>query len=200
MARIRGEAIDFVRDVSGDATYNDVNYVFPTFILTYLPIGLVGLLIAAIFAAAMSTISSELAALSTATVIDFYRRFARPEAGDAHLLRVSRVSTGLWGVFASIVAVYAAELGSLIEVVNRFGSFFYGSILGVFVLGVGLPGTTANGAFIGLLAGMASVAWVASATDIAFLWHNVVGAVVVVVVGLIVSLADPARRAGSASQ
>ena len=200
VARIRGEAIDFVRDVSGDATYNDVNYVFPTFILTYLPIGLVGLLIAAIFAAAMSTISSELAALSTATVIDFYRRFARPEAGDAHLLRVSRVSTGLWGVFASIVAVYAAELGSLIEVVNRFGSFFYGSILGVFVLGVGLPGTTANGAFIGLLAGMASVAWVASATDIAFLWHNVVGAVVVVVVGLIVSLADPARRAGSASQ
>jgi SSS family solute:Na+ symporter len=189
-----------VRVASGDAGYNDVNYVFPSFILTYLPIGLTGLLIAAIFAAAMSTISSELAALSTATIIDFYRRFARPDAGDAHLLRVSRVSTGLWGLFASGVAVYAAELGSLIEVVNRFGSFFYGSILGVFILAVGVPIATGNGAFIGLLIGMVSVAWVASATDIAFLWHNVVGAVVVVAVGLAVSLADPTSRVKAASR
>jgi Na+/proline symporter len=200
VTRVRDEAIGFVRVASGDAGYNDVNYVFPSFILTYLPIGLTGLLIAAIFAAAMSTISSELAALSTATIIDFYRRFARPDAGDAHLLRVSRVSTGLWGLFASGVAVYAAELGSLIEVVNRFGSFFYGSILGVFILAVGVPIATGNGAFIGLLVGMASVAWVASATEIAFLWHNVVGAVVVVAVGLVVSLADPTHRVKAASQ
>jgi SSS family solute:Na+ symporter len=78
----------------------------------------------------------------------------------------------------------------LIEVVNRFGSFFYGSILGVFILAVAVPRATANGAFVGLLAGMASVAWVASFTRIAFLWHNVVGAVVVVLVGLLISLVD----------
>ena len=86
-----------------------------------------------------------------------------------------------------MVAVWAAELGSLIEVVNRFGSFFYGSILGVFILAVAFPRATANGAFVGLIAGMASVAWAASFTSVAFLWHNVIGALVVVVVGLMVS-------------
>ena len=101
---------------------------------------------------------------------------------------MSRVATGFWGLFASVVAVWAAELGSLIEVVNRFGSFFYGSILGVFILAVGFPRATANGAFVGLLAGMASVAWAASATpSVAFLWHNVIGAVLSSIVGLAVS-------------
>jgi solute:Na+ symporter, SSS family len=184
---IRGEAIALVRRTTGDATYSDVNYVFPTFITRHMPIGLPGLLVAAILAAAMSTIAGELAALSTATVIDFYRRFVRAEASDAHFLRVSRLATGFWGLFASVVAVWAAELGSLIEVVNRFGSFFYGSILGVFVLAVGFPRATANGAFVGLIAGMATVAWAASATNVAFLWHNVIGAVAVVIVGLGVS-------------
>ena len=77
---------------------------------------------------------------------------------------MSRVATGFWGLFASVVAVWAAELGSLIEVVNRFGSFFYGSILGVFILAIGFPRATANGAFVGLLAGMASVALAATYT------------------------------------
>jgi Na+/proline symporter len=185
---VRNEAIALVRRTTGDASYSDVNYVFPTFITRHMPIGLPGLLIAAILAAAMSTISGELNSLSTATVIDFYRRFVRAEASDAHFLWVSRVATGFWGVFASIVAVWAAELGSLIEVVNRFGSFFYGSILGVFILAVAFPRATGNGAFIGLIAGMSAVGWAATATDVAFLWHNVIGAVVVVIVGLAVSL------------
>jgi Na+/proline symporter len=103
------------------------------------------------------------------------------------------MATAFWGLFASIVAVWAAELGSLIEVVNRFGSFFYGSILGVFILAVGAPRATANGAFVGLIAGMGSVAWAATYTKVAFLWHNVIGAVAVVVVGLLVSVAMPPR-------
>jgi SSS family solute:Na+ symporter len=185
---VRSEAIALVRTATGDAAYSDVNYVFPTLITEHMPIGLPGLLVAAILAAAMSTIAGELSALSTATVIDFYRRFVRAEASDAHFLRVSRVATGFWGLFACVVAVWAAELGSLIEVVNRFGSFFYGSILGVFILAVGFPRATANGAFIGLLAGMAAVGWAASATSVAFLWHNVIGAVAVVIVGMAVSL------------
>jgi hypothetical protein len=127
---IRDEARALVRQTTSDTTYNDVNYVFPTFVMTAMPVGLVGLLIAAILAAAMSTIAGELAALSSASVIDFYRRFVRREASDAHFLAVSKVVTVFWGAFASIVAVWAVELGSLIEVVNRFGSFFYGSILG----------------------------------------------------------------------
>ncbi len=185
---VHTDVLAFVRDSTGDRTYNDVNYVFPTFITTKMPIGLVGLLIAAIFAAAMSTIAGELSALSTASVIDFYRRFARPEASDRHFLLVSRAATAFWALLACVVAAWAAELGSLIEVVNRFGSFFYGSILGVFILAVGFPRATANGAFVGLLAGMGSVAWAATYTNVAFLWHNVIGAVAVVVVGLVVSL------------
>ena len=192
---VRTEALALVREATGDATYNDVNYVFPTFITTRMPIGMVGLLIAAIFAAAMSTIAGELSALSTASVIDFYRRFVRADADDRHFVRVSRVATVFWGVFASVVAVWAAELGSLIEVVNRFGSFFYGSILGVFILAIAVPRATANGAFLGLLAGMGSVAWAATFTKVAFLWHNVVGAVVVVVVGLAVSAVLPKQKA-----
>lgn len=189
----RNEAVALTRAVSGDASYNDINYVFPTFVLTYLPIGLVGLIIAAILAAAMSTISAELAALSTSTVMDFYRRWMPGTHDDAHLLRVSRYATGFWGLFASVVAIYAAELGSLIEVVNRFGSFFYGSILGVFLLAIGWKRATANGAFIGLLAGMVSVAYVTGFTPITFLWHNVIAAVVVVVVGIVLSEVLPGK-------
>jgi SSS family solute:Na+ symporter len=188
---VRSEAISLVRDITGDRTYTDVNYVFPTFILTHMPVGLVGLLIAAIFAAAMSTIAGELSALSTATVMDFYRRFLRPEATDRHFLLVSRAATMFWGIFASLIAVWAAELGSLIEVVNKFGSYFYGSILGVFILAVGFRWATANGAFIGLIAGMVSVGL--ASPFMAFLWLNVVGAVAVVVVGILVSAVDPFR-------
>ena len=184
---VRTDAVAFVRSATGDKGYNDVNYVFPTFITTHMPAGVVGLLFAAIFAAAMSTIAGELSALSTASVIDFYRRFVRAEASDAHFLTVSRVATAFWGLFASVVAVYAAELGSLIEIVNRFGSFFYGSILGVFILAVGFPFVTANAAFVALLAGMGSVAYAATYTKVAFLWHNVIGAVAVVVVAIVLT-------------
>jgi len=191
---VRGRATALVRETSGDRSFTDVNYIIPTFILTQLPIGLIGMLIVAILMAATDTIAGELNSLSTATVIDFYKRRFNPAASDAHYLRVSKAATGVWGLFACAVAVWAAELGSLIEVVNRFGSFFYGSILGVFILAVAFPRATGNGAFIGLIAGMASVAWVASTTNIAFLWHNVIGAVAVVVVGMIVSYFDPGRR------
>jgi Na+/proline symporter len=147
----------------------------------------------------MSTIAGELSALSTASVIDFYRRFVRPEAPDRHFLLVGRVATAFWALMACGVAVYAAELGSLIEVVNRFGSYFYGSILGVFLLAIGFRRATANGAFIGLIAGMASVAYLIAFTRVAFLWHNLVAAVVVIVVGLAISAIDPfARKAPEA--
>ena len=139
---MHARALALARDNGGGSTFTDVNYIIPTFILTQLPVGLIGLLIVAIVMAATDTIAGELNSLSTATVIDFYRRWFRPTASDAHYLTVSKVATGLWGVFASVVAVWAADLGSLIEVVNRFGSFFYGSILGVFILAVGFPRAT----------------------------------------------------------
>jgi SSS family solute:Na+ symporter len=192
--RVRARAAGLVREQSGDRRFSDVNYITPTFILTQLPVGLVGLLMLAIIMAATDTIAGELNSLSTATVIDFYKRWVTTSATDAHYLTVSKIATGVWGLFACGVAVWAAELGSLIEVVNRFGSFFYGSILGVFILAIGVPFATGNGAFVGLIAGMTSVAWVASYTSVAFLWQNVVGAVAVVITGTLVGLMERAGR------
>jgi solute:Na+ symporter, SSS family len=192
---VRAKAIALVREEIDDSDFTDVNYIVPTFVLTQLPVGVIGLLIVAIIMAATDTIAAELNSLSTATVIDFYRRWVRPDAADAHHLAASRIATGVWGLVACGVAVWAAELGSLIEVVNRFGSFFYGSILGVFILAIAVPFATGTGAFVGLIGGMASVAWAAAYTDVAFLWHNVIGAVGVVVVGVIVSVIAPRPRA-----
>jgi len=191
--RVRAAAVGIVREVSGDRSYNDVNYVFPTFVTTRVPVGLAGLIVAAILVAAMSASSAELSALSTASVIDFYQRFGPQNADDAHVLRASRLATGFWGLFASIVAIWAVELGSLIEVVNRFGSLFYGSILGVFILAVGFPRATGTGAFIGMIAGMTVIVSVATFTKIAFLWHNPIAAIVVVTVGMAVSLLIPKK-------
>ena len=195
---IRARAAALVKQTTGDASYNDVNYVFPTWIMTALPIGIVGLWIAAIITAATDSIAAELNSLSTASVIDFYKRLARPDATDEHYLFVSKVTTGFWGVFAGVVAVYASSLGSLIEVVNRFGSFFYGSILGVFMLAILTRRATGTGAFVGLIAGMVTVAAVAFGwPDISFLWHNVIGAVVVFTVGMTLSLfSQEVRRLG----
>ena len=193
---VRAEALDLARAVTGQPS-KDVNYIMPRFAIDFLPFGLSALFIAAVIAAAMNAIAAELSSLSTASVIDFYRRWVRPEASDAHFLAVSRTATGLWGIFACAVAARAANLGSLIEVVNRFGSFFYGSILGVFLLAM-IPRARASGAFVGLLCGMGAVAAVNfGAPAVAFLWHNVIGAVTVVAVGLILSArqGDSARRA-----
>ncbi len=192
VGRARSAATGIVRDVTGDRAFGDTNYVFPTFVTTHMPIGLVGLIIAAIFAASMSTVAAELNSLATATVIDFYRRLWVRQASDAHYLAAAKVATAFWGLFACVVALFAANLGPLIDVVNRFGSFFYGSILGVFVLALGVPRATGRGAFVGLIAGIVAVALVATQLPwIAFLWHNVVGVVVVVIVGYAVSLSHP---------
>ncbi|MDQ3714149.1 MAG: sodium:solute symporter [Acidobacteriota bacterium] len=184
----RKNATEFIKSSSGNKSFNDVNYVFPTFVVENMPMGVIGLIIAAIFAAAMSSISAELNALATATTIDFYRRHFKKDGTDKEYVRFGRIATFFWGIFACIVAIYATNLGSLIEVVNKFGSFFYGSLLGVFVLAFVVKRARARGAFFGLLFGIASV-WIASFyTDIEFLWFNVIGCLVTVGAGYLISL------------
>jgi SSS family solute:Na+ symporter len=195
---VRATALKKAEQVTGGAV-RDVNYIIPQFVLNELPIGLGGLFIAAVIAAAMSAVAGELSSLSTCTVIDFYRRWVKPEATDAHYLNVSRLATAAWGVVACGVAVFAASLGSLIEVVNRFGSFFYGSILGVFILAM-IPRARASGAFFGLIVGMATVGAVSyAAPQVAFLWYNVIGAVAVVGSGLAISEFARGYEEGSAT-
>lgn len=190
---VREEALAMAEQVTGRPS-RDVNYIIPRFVLSELPIGLSGLFIAGVLAAAMSSIAAELNSLSTATVIDFYRRWVKPEASDAHFLRVSKIATAFWGLFACFVATYAATLGSLIEVVNLFGSFFYGSILGIFLLAM-VRGAKAPGAFFGALVSLAAVAAVAfGGLDISFLWYNVIASLTVLIVGMTISRLTPERR------
>ena len=193
LGALRAEAKEIVSEVRGTAS-NDVNYVFPSYIIRYIPTGLLGILIAVIFAAAMSSLDSEITALSSATIMDFYKRWFRPGADDAHYLRVSRLTTMGWGLFACGVAFYAGQLGSLIEAVNQIGSFFYGSLLGVFLLAFFVKRANGTGAFFGLLAGMLAVFAVSLATDISWLYYNVVGAGVVVMVGVVLSLGGASGR------
>ena len=188
---LRAAALTLAGEVT-DENPRDVNYVISSFVFNELPIGLPGVFIAAVLAAAMSTIAAELNSLATASVIDVYRRRLRPREGERHYLIASKIATAFWGTFACMVAVYAVRLGSLIEVVNRFGSFFYGSILGVFLLALTGKGER-RGAFYGLIAGMVTVGCVSFlAPSVSFLWHNVIGASTVVLVGLALGVAAPA--------
>jgi solute:Na+ symporter, SSS family len=179
----------------------DTNYIFPSYIVTYLPRGLAGLVIAVIFAAAMSTLSGEFNSLATATMVDFYKRFLRPGAGEAHDLLVSRLMTALWGGFACLVALQSGALGSAIEVVNKFGSLVYGPILGVFSLAVLSPRTTPGGAFWGILCGEAVVAFLGyrdlvGRPVVHFLWFTLIGAASVFVAARVISALAP-RPAGA---
>jgi Na+/proline symporter len=188
---LRGAALTLAGEVTAENP-RDVNYVISSFVFNELPIGLPGIFIAAVLAAAMSTIAAELNSLATASVIDVYRRRLRPREGEGHYLIASKIATAFWGTFACVVAVYASRLGSLIEVVNRFGSFFYGSILGVFLLALTGKGER-RGAFYGLIAGMVTVGCVSFlAPSVSFLWHNVIGASTVMLVGLALGVAAPA--------
>jgi Na+(H+)/acetate symporter ActP len=187
----RREAADFVREANADRNFNDVNYVFPVFVIQNMPTGVIGLIIAAILAAAMSSVAAELNSLATASTMDFYKRHFNRNSSEQGLVIFGRFATLVWGVFACIVATFATNLGSLIEVVNTFGSFFYGSLLGVFVLAFTVPRARSAGAFYGLLFGIVSV-WIASAfTNVAFLWFNVVGCLVTVTAGYLISVFRP---------
>ena len=187
MLSLRKQSKELVREVRGAAS-NDTNYVFPTYLVSYLPAGVLGLMIAVIFAAAMSSLDSELAALSSATVIDFYKRYWRRQSSDRHYLVVSKLTTLFWGIFATLIALYAGQLQhSLIELVNLVGSYFYGSLLGVFLLAFLVKRANGDGAFCGLLAGMFSVFLVSFLTDISWLYYPVVGTLVVVATGTALS-------------
>jgi Na+/proline symporter len=174
--------------------FHDTNYIFLSFVTGYLPIGVVGLIVAVIFTAAMSSTSGEINSLAAVTVIDIYQRHFRKHASDGHYLAASRVATIFWGVYAVVFAQYGSSFGALIEAVNIIGSLFYGGLLGVFVLAFFFKNVGANGAFVGVLAGEAAIFAALLFTKISFLWYNVIGCLVVIVVGVLVSQLSPRER------
>ncbi len=187
----RAKIIEVVKSVPGSNT-NDVNYVFPSFILKYVPIGLVGLMISVIFAAAMSSIAGEIAALSSATMVDFYKRYFKPQASDLHYLRAGQACTLFWGAFATLIAMFAGGWGtSLVETVNKVGSHFYGPILGVFLLAFLVKRSNGTDAFAGAIAGLVAVLFTSYKLEISWLYLNAIGPVVVLVVGIASSFIIP---------
>ena len=184
VAKVRSEAAAAYDE---DEKKDDTNYIFPHFILHNLHPLLLGLIIAAIFAAAMSSVDSVLNSLSAATIVDFYQRWIRPGASDRRSLRAGRIATLFWGVSATAFALFFAGGGSLIEQINKFGSYFYGSLLGVFALALLVPRARGWAGFLGLLGGMASVLAVHRTIAVEFLWYNVVGCLGVLAVGWVVS-------------
>lgn len=193
---IRKETAQLVKTATGNPS-NDINYVYPSFLLKYVPVGILGLMISVIFAAAMSSISGEIAALSSASMVDFYKRLFRPKASELHYFRAGQVSTALWGVFATFAAFFVGGRGtSLVETVNKVGSHFYGPILGVFLLAFLIKRANGNGAFFGVILGMAAVAYVSWMTQVSWLYLNVVGPVVVLGTGTIISYLFPGKARG----
>ncbi len=192
--QVRGRALSLAGEAMGQGHINDTNYVFLWFVVHQIPAGVVGLIMAAIFAAAMSTISAEINSLATVSMVDIYRRFFRREAPDRHYLAASRWLTVFWGAYAIVTALYAQNLGSLVEAVNRLGSLFYGTLLGVFVLAFFFPRVRGGAAFVSMLLGEAAVFAVWHFTGLAFLWLNAIGCLVVVFSGVAFSLLRSAAR------
>ncbi len=186
----RSQGFRLVERSGGSTGTVDTNYIFLTFVTRHLPAGLVGLVLAVIFGATMASISAEINSLATVSMIDLYKRHFRPSATDHHYLNVTRAATVFWGGYAVITAKYAGSLGSLVEVVNQLGSFFYGSMLGVFVLAFYFPRVRARGAFYGVLAGQAMIFAAYAFTKIAFLWYTGLGCLTVVAVGVLISRAE----------
>jgi Na+(H+)/acetate symporter ActP len=198
--KVRDENRNLLKSALGSEPSSEINYIFPYFLIQHAPAGILGIMLAVIFAAAMSTFSSEINSLASATIIDFYRRYFRRTASDRHYLWASRGATVFWGTFATAVACYAGRLGSLIEAVNKVGSYFYGPILGVFLLAFMVRRCRGTGAFWGLIAGEAAVLAVARYSSISWLYYNVVGAAVVLAVGAFLSFVPGKREPATHSQ
>jgi Na+/proline symporter len=189
----RKRASKLIEQHGGEKGFNDTNYIFLTFVTTYLPVGIVGLVIAVIFAATMSASSGEINSLATVSVVDIYKRYVRQGQSDHHYLTASRWLTLFWGVYAVLFAGFAGRLGSLIEAVNRVGSLFYGTLLGCFVLALGFRRVRGTATFIGMLAGEAAILATAWFSDISWLWYNGIGCGVVMIVALAITAVSKER-------
>jgi Na+/proline symporter len=165
------------------ADTNDTNYIFLSFVTQYLPKGLIGLLIAIIFLASMGATASGLNSLASTTVIDFYKRIYNKDGGDFIYLFMSRLATIFWGLFCVIVAIYVSKLGNLIEAVNILGSLFYGIILGIFLVAFYMKKVKGKAVFYAAIITEAFILFAWNANLMAFLWLNVIGCLLVMIIG-----------------
>ncbi|MEL7001880.1 MAG: sodium:solute symporter [Bacteroidota bacterium] len=191
---IRDKVKALVKKNDEKAETNDKDYIFMNFVMNTLPVGVVGLLFAVIFSAAMSSTSSELNALGSTTTIDFYKRKFRQSASDSHYLNSSKAFTLAWGIIAIIFASTLHLFENLIQAVNLIGSLFYPIVLGIFVVAFFFKYVKSNAVFIGALIAQAcviaihylNVYEIAGRLTMGFLWYNAVGCIMVIVYSLII--------------
>lgn len=190
---IRNDAKQLIGETLPEAETNDKDYIFMNFVMNNLPVGIIGLLFAVIFSAAMSSTSSELNALGSTTTIDFYKRNIKKEADDKHYLMSSKLFTLSWGIIAIIFASYLSLFENLIQAVNLIGSLFYPTVLGVFVVAFFFKRIGSNAVFIAALVSQITIFIIhylntigeAGIFTMGFLWYNAFGCILVVVFGWI---------------
>ncbi|NDK55002.1 sodium:solute symporter [Pontibacter fetidus] len=182
---VREEVKALITKAVPNAETKDTDYVFISFVMKYLPAGLVGLLLAVIFAAAMSSVASEMNALASTTVVDIYKRSINPNGSPMHYVNASKVLTIAWGIIAILFATFASMLDNLIQAVNIIGSIFYGTILGIFLVAFYFKRIKGNAVFFAAILAEVVVLYCFYFTEIAFLWFNVIGCVAVIVFGFI---------------
>jgi Na+/proline symporter len=182
---IRKEAIALIEENNPSSDGNDTNYIFLSFVLAFLPAGLIGLVLAAILSASMSSTSAELNALASTSVMDIYKRMINDKGSERHYLIVSKIATIFWGGVAIFFALFANRLGSLVEAVNILGSLFYGTILGIFLVAFYFKKISGHAVFIAALIAEVVVLGLFQFTEIPYLWFNFIGCVLVVMLGFI---------------
>lgn len=182
----REQAKAIIKKSNTLAETNDKDYVFIHFILTNLPRGIIGLLLAVILSAAMSSTASELNALASTTVIDLYKRNVKKEKSEKHFVVASKWFTLLWGVIAILFASFASLFDNLIQLVNIIGSIFYGNVLGIFLLAFFIKYTKSNAVFLAAIVTQAIVIWGYANDWMPYLWLNLFGCALVMLLALII--------------
>ncbi len=190
---LRIEARKLISASSSIAKVQDEDYIFMYYVLHYFPAGVIGLLLAMIFSAAMSSTASEINALATTFIIDIYRRNWKKDMEDDHYLKMAKRATWVWGVLIMILAVFAAPFENLIQAVNIFGSLFYGTILGIVLTAIFLKKVSSNGVIFGAILAETTVILGFIFSDIGFLWFNVIGCLLVMGSGLVFTLFEKKR-------
>jgi Na+(H+)/acetate symporter ActP len=185
---IRKDAIELIKENNPESDGNDTNYIFLSFVLAFLPAGLIGLVLAAILSASMSSTSAELNALASTTVMDIYKRMIYDKGTEKHYLIVSKMATVFWGGIAIFFALFANRLGSLVEAVNILGSLFYGTILGIFLVAFYIKKIGGHAVFIAAIIAEIVVLALFQFTEVPYLWFNFIGCVLVALLGIIIQI------------
>jgi Na+(H+)/acetate symporter ActP len=182
---LRDQAKDLIAKADPKAETNDKDYVFLYFILNYLPKGLIGLLLAVILSAAMSSSASGLTALASTTAIDLYKRNVKGEKSEKHYVNATKYFTLLWGVVAILFACIGTLFENLIQLVNIVGSIFYGTVLGIFLVGFYIKFVKARAIFWSAVVSQLTIFYIYYLDVVSFLWLNFIGALLTILLSML---------------